>query len=123
MSVTIDPDQTGWTINQSRGMNSAIADRFDLTLECIRRNYSDPGAVNPLGDRLGYYDDFFALFGDFDTYVRFFLLEDLLVEGGGAVRSLVSGHSLTGFRVPAFASSAAEYAGVSPAEHHLRHGT
>ena len=34
--------QTGWTINQSRGMNSAIADRFDLTLECIRRHYSDP---------------------------------------------------------------------------------
>ena len=102
--------QTGWTINQSRGMNSAIADRFDLTLECIRHHYSDPGAVNPLGDRLSYYSDFFALFGDFDTYVRFFLLEDLVTEGGGHVRSLVSGTPLTSFGAPGYAASAAEYA-------------
>jgi hypothetical protein len=44
--------QTGWTINQSRGMRSSIADRFDLTLECIRRHYSDRGAAYPLGARL-----------------------------------------------------------------------
>ena len=28
-----------WTINQARGCNRRIADRFDLTLECIRRHY------------------------------------------------------------------------------------
>jgi hypothetical protein len=83
--------QTGWTINQCRGMYSSIADRFDLTLECIRRHYSDPGAVNPLGTRLAYYGDFFALFRDFDTYVRFFLLDDLVDEARKSVRSLVTG--------------------------------
>jgi hypothetical protein len=101
--------QTGWTINQSRGMHSAIADRFDLTLECIRRHYSDPGALNPLGERLAYYGDFLALFRDFDTYVRFFLLDDLVDEARDAVRSLVTGGLLMEFSVPAFAGSPAEY--------------
>jgi hypothetical protein len=101
--------QTGWTINQSRGMRSSIADRFDLTLECIRRHYSDPGAANPLGERLAYYDDFFALFRGFDTYVRFFLLDDLVDEARDAVRSLVTGNPLMNFSLPAFARSAVEY--------------
>jgi hypothetical protein len=104
-------DQTGWTINQARGMYSEIADRFDLTLECIRRHYSEPGAHNPLGgERLSYYKDFFALFGDFGTYVRFFLLEDLIARDGMSVRSLVTGDPLTAFSVPAFVASATEYA-------------
>lgn len=102
--------QTGQTINESRGIRSAIADRFDLTLECIRRHYSEPGAANPLGERLAYYDDFFALFGDFDTYVRFFLLDDLVIESRDAVRSLVTGHPLAGFSASAVAANAAEYA-------------
>src|SRR3954451_3555916 len=101
--------QTGWTINQSRGMDSSIADRFDLTLECIRRHYTEPGAVNPLGARLAYYGDFFALFRNFDTYVSFFLLDDLVDEARNAVHSLVTGDPLTEFRLPAFARSAAEY--------------
>ena len=33
-----------WTINQARGCNRSISDRFDLTLECIRRHYSGRGA-------------------------------------------------------------------------------
>ena len=28
-----------WTINQARGCNWQIRDRFDLTLECVRRHY------------------------------------------------------------------------------------
>jgi hypothetical protein len=80
-----------------------------LTLECIRRHYCDPGAANPLGERLDYYDDFFALFRDFDTYVRFFLLDDLVDETRNAVRSLVTGDPLVEFSVPAFTASAAEY--------------
>ena len=103
--------QTGSTINQLRGTHPAIADRFDLTLECIRRYYCEPAADNPLGPRLAYYGDFFGLFGDFHTYVRFFLLDDLIGEGRDAVTSLLTGEPLTTFRVPAFASSAAEYAG------------
>lgn len=100
--------QTGWTINQARGMYSAIADRFDLTLECIRRHYSEPDAANPLGKRLAYYADFFALFRDFDTYVRFFLLDDL-VNDDGNVCSLVNGEPLTDLSLPAVTGSVEEY--------------
>ncbi len=102
--------QTGWTINQARGMHSAIADRFDLTLECIRRHYTEPSAKNPLGERLAHYADFFELFGDFDRYVRFFLLDDLLTQDRGAVRSLMSGEPVSDFPSPAFALTPAAYA-------------
>src|ERR1019366_1539508 len=55
-----------------------VSDRFDLTLECIRRHYSD--RASPLGVTLSRYTDFFALFGDFRGYVGFFLLDDLVTE-------------------------------------------
>jgi hypothetical protein len=71
------------TINQARGVNSLIDDRFDLTLECIRRYYL--GIESPLSDTLQRYKGFFDLFNDFDGYARFFLLEDL-VDGNGNVR-------------------------------------
>jgi hypothetical protein len=66
------------TINVARGFIRTISDRFDLTLECIRRHYSDLGS--PLADTLSRYSDFFALFGDFRGYVSFFLLDDLVTE-------------------------------------------
>lgn len=65
-----------WTINQARGCNRRISDRFDLTVECIRRHYT--GGDSPLGDVLGRYADFFRLFGDFRGYVEFFLLQDIV---------------------------------------------
>jgi hypothetical protein len=65
------------TINVARGFNRSISDRFDLTLECIRR-YSD--LKSPLTVTLSRYTDFFALFGDFRGYVSFFLLDDLVTE-------------------------------------------
>ncbi len=65
-----------WTINQARGCTRAISDRFDLTLECIRRHYSD--WESPLSSTLSRYSDFFALFDDFRGYVSFFLLDDLV---------------------------------------------
>lgn len=67
------------TINQARGWNPRIADRFDLTLECIRRHYV--GGSSPLSDVLSDYADFFALFENFTGYVDFWLLQDL-VDGG-----------------------------------------
>lgn len=102
--------QEGSTINQARGVDPRIADRFDLTLECIRLHYSDPTAENPLGERLDYYSDFLALFGDFDGYVRLFLLDDLVTEDAGAVLSLMSGEPLSAFGAPAHAVSPAQYA-------------
>jgi hypothetical protein len=65
-----------WTINQARGCTRSISDRFDLTLECIRRHYSD--WESPLSSTLSRYSDFFALFDDFRGYVSFFLLDDLV---------------------------------------------
>ena len=66
------------TINQARGVNSLIDDRFDLTLECIRRFYS--GQTSPLYDTLLRYKNFFDLFNDFIGFIHFFLFEDLIDE-------------------------------------------
>jgi hypothetical protein len=66
------------TINSARGCNGKIDDRFDLTLECIRRFYLD--LSNPLSDVFLRYQNFFNLFGDFRGYVDFFLLQDLVTE-------------------------------------------
>ncbi len=66
------------TLNGARGFNGRIADRMDLTLECIRRHYLQ--APNPLGEVLHRYGDFFALFGDFRGYVEFFLLQDMVTS-------------------------------------------
>lgn len=68
------------TINQARGCLPLIDDRFDLTLECIRRFYiSKP---SPLADTLKRYGDFFHLFGNFEGYIKFFLLDDLVDQDG-----------------------------------------
>ncbi len=66
----------GFTINQARGVNRKIGDRFDLTLECIRRFYKNE--ISPLYDTLNRYKDFFDLFVDFNEYVDFFLLQDFV---------------------------------------------
>lgn len=72
------------TINGARGLNRKIADRFDLTLECIRRHYL--GQDSPLAETLARYDEFFALFGNFVGYVDFFFLQDLVTTDRSAVR-------------------------------------
>lgn len=66
------------TINQARGVNSLIDDRFDLTLECIRLFYLGKGS--PLFATLSRYKQFFELFESFEGYIRFFLLNDLIDE-------------------------------------------
>ena len=63
------------TINGARGFNQKIADRFDLTLECIRLHYL--GMSNPLQEVLTQNAAFFKLFENFAGYVDFFLLQDL----------------------------------------------
>ena len=101
-------DQSGDTINQARGKHPLIVDRFDLTLECIRAHYAEQ--YSPLAERLSHFRGFFDLFGTFDTYVRFFLLDDLLTSDRSGVLSLMSGEPLAGFEAPAIASTAAQYA-------------
>ncbi|MDR0197188.1 MAG: hypothetical protein LBI36_03080, partial [Oscillospiraceae bacterium] len=68
------------TINGIRGMHPKIRDRFDLTLECIRLWYI--GRESPLFEHLDRYGGFFRLFGNFQGYVSFFLLEDLVSADG-----------------------------------------
>ena len=67
------------TINVQRGFNRKISDRFDLTLECIRRHYSRE--ISPLSKCLANYSAFFELFTNFEGYVSFFLLDDLVEDG------------------------------------------
>jgi hypothetical protein len=69
------------TINQLRGSHAPIDDRFDLTLECIRRFYAY--TQSPLTDVLERYASFFRLFESFEGYVEFFLLDDLVDKHGG----------------------------------------
>jgi len=70
------------TINGARGFNQKIADRFDLTLECIRLYYNNEidNKINPLGEVLNRYDNFFKLFIDFKGYCEYFLLQDLVTN-------------------------------------------
>ena len=63
------------SINQARGTRHVIADRMDLTLECIRRHYNGQQA-SPLADVLAAHDDFFALFSTFAGFVEFFHFQD-----------------------------------------------
>lgn len=62
------------SVNQCRGSNPQIRDRWDLTLECIRRFYS--GESSPLSWCLEQDRGFFELFTDFRGYMDFFLLQD-----------------------------------------------
>lgn len=70
--------KNGFTINQARGVNRIICDRFDLTLECIRRFYQNE--QSPLCQTFERYKDFFDLFVDFKGYIDFFILQDFVNE-------------------------------------------
>jgi hypothetical protein len=66
------------TINGARGFHPRIKDRFDLTVECIRRHYIKKDSA--LSETLNRYADFFKLFENFRGYIEFFLLQDLVSE-------------------------------------------
>lgn len=66
--------QVKWSMNQARGCSRKIVDRWDLTLECIRRFYE--GDSSPLDIALRRSESFFKLFVDFKGYVDFFMLQD-----------------------------------------------
>jgi hypothetical protein len=71
------------TINGARGFHPRIKDRFDLTLECIRLHYICK--PSPLESTLGRYADYFSLFGDFQGFAEFFLLQDKVTSDSSAV--------------------------------------
>jgi hypothetical protein len=86
------------TINGARGFHPKIKDRFDLTVECIRRHYVDD--PSPLSDTLARYEDFFGLFGDFRGYVDFFLLQDMVTKDYSAVRFFMPFEGFTASPLP-----------------------
>ena len=68
------------SINQARGCHPLIKDRWDLTLECIRRYYAKE--ESPLTTALEQDKAFFDLFIDFEGYIDFFFLQDCLNPDG-----------------------------------------
>ena len=66
------------SMNQNKGTNRFISDRWDLTLECIRRYYN--GEDSPLYKTILKDKEFFDLFVDFKRYVDFFFLQDAVTE-------------------------------------------
>lgn len=87
------------TINGARGFHPRIKDRFDHTVECIRRHYCEEWS--PLSEPLKRYADFFGLFRDFRGYVEFFLLQDLVTEDCSAVKFLTPFENFTTSPLPA----------------------
>ena len=94
------------SINQQRGTMRVIRDRFDLTLECIRRHYAREWS--PL-TTLALHGDFFSLFGSFRGYVDHFLLSDLVVGDTDAIRFYLPFHDFVGDALPATAEEYREY--------------
>ena len=72
------------TINGARGFHPRIKDRFDLTVECIRRHYLGDSSL--LGNVLARYENFFSLFGSFQNYIEFFLLQDIISDDCSSVK-------------------------------------
>ena len=64
----------------ARGVIRLIDDRFDLTLECIRRFYLKQSS--PLYNTFLNYKKFFDLFESFENYLEYFLLQDLVDSKG-----------------------------------------
>ena len=100
-----------WTVNQARGCTGLVGDRFDLTLECIRRHYND--GESPLGDVLKRYAHFFDLFGDFRGYVKFFLLQDLVSADFSVVRISAPFDDFIGSPIPRTADEYRVYKGAA----------
>lgn len=73
------------TMNTARGLRLSIADRMDLTLECIRRHYAGE-PESPLADVITAYADFFELFEGFTEFVEFFHFQDLVTPDYKEVR-------------------------------------
>lgn len=93
------------SVNQRRGMHPQVRDRFNLTLECIRRHYA--GSDSPLGKVLAIHADFFNLFEKFREYVEYFLLQDLVSVDFDSVRFLKNFDDFSGEPLPA--ASAEDY--------------
>lgn len=101
--MTIFPKHRS-SINQNKGRNPFIADRWDLTLECIRRYYL--GETSPLFETLVRDKDFFDLFVDFKGYVDYFFFQDCVSDDYSKVKIWLGSGDL---REDPFPKTAEEY--------------
>ncbi len=92
------------TINGARGVNHKIQDRFDLTLECIRRFYQKE--ESPLNEVFIRYENFFNLFQDFKGYIEFFLYQDLVEKDCSKIKFW---HDFDNFNTPPLPGNKEEY--------------
>lgn len=92
------------TINQERGCNKKICDRFDITLECIRLYFSDKDS--PLKETLLRYYDYFKLFENFKGFCEYFLLQDLVSNDYSKINFYLP---FNGFETNPLPSSVSEY--------------
>jgi hypothetical protein len=99
------------TINGARGFHPRIKDRFDLTVECIRRHYLSE--ASPLSAVLARYADYFRLFGDFRGYVDFFLLQDLVAGDYSAVKFFLPCREFQSSPVPESMGTYMTYRGLA----------
>ena len=74
------------SMNQMRGCNRKISDRWDLTLECIKLFYL--GEDSPLHKIISSDAAFYKLFVDFKGFVDFFLLQDCVDEDYNVIKWL-----------------------------------
>ena len=86
------------TINGARGVNKKIRDRFDLTLECIRRYYNKENS--PLNETFKRYKKFFDLFDSFQGYVDFFLLQDLVANDYSSIKYFIPFETFENYPLP-----------------------
>ncbi len=92
-----------YSFNQARGMNAKIRDRWDWSLECIRRFYASESS--PLTKQMKSDAEFYKLFVDFQGFVKFFYLQDCITEDG-KISMWTEG---VPFERPAFPQSVDEY--------------
>ena len=71
-------------MNQNKGTSRLISDRWDLTLECIRRYYK--GKSSPLYETIEADHEFYDLFRDFRGYTDFFFLQDAVTDDYSGVK-------------------------------------
>ena len=71
---------TTYSVNSLRGREPIISDRWDLSMECIRRYYKGEESPLSMCFRAPINKAFFDLFVDFKGYVDFFFLQDCVSE-------------------------------------------
>jgi hypothetical protein len=92
------------TINQKRGKDVQIGDRFDLTLECIRKYYLNE--ESPLYSTLTDFDYYFQLFIDFKGFCDFYLLQDLTIDNYSKIKYFLT---FNGFEMNPYPKTVGDY--------------